>query len=94
MQWEDDVELGILSLGTAWTIDDGSYTYFAVIQFTPNAEGVAVADDIELTCVSGAIDGTNSQWTQTVNRNLGREDMYWRVYSYDAPGGVEDILMG
>ena len=45
-QWVDDIELGRLSLGTAWTTDEASgvNTYFAVVQFTPNAEGRAVAD--------------------------------------------------
>ena len=45
-QWVDDIELGRLSLGTAWTTDEASgvNTYFAVVQFTPNAEGIAVAD--------------------------------------------------
>ena len=83
-------------MGTAWTTDEASgvNTYFAVVQFTPNAEGIAVADETQLTCVTGAIDGTQSQWGQTAVRNSGTADMYWRYYSYDAPAGVEGILLG
>ena len=94
--WADDVDIGRLSMGTAWTDDEANdvRTYFNVVSFTPNSDNLAEAAYIELMCMSGAIDGSEAQWTLTVQRTDSNGEVYWKHYSYDAQGGVADILNG